>query len=170
MRHTAAEKHAIIRLVEGSDLPVRHTLRELQVHRSTFYAWYRRYAAHGQAGPGSDARGGAPLLEPDAATSSRGRCGGRCRRRRSPRRATWPGPRPAWTASGSCIAPGSSVTTGRPTSRPSWRRFWLDATRSNGGHWHSGNGRIYTDTERATGEESPFVNGLNGPDWFDDVQ
>ena len=38
MRHTAAEKYAIIRLVEGSDLPVRHTLRELQVHRSTFYA------------------------------------------------------------------------------------------------------------------------------------
>ena len=50
MRHTAAEKYAIIRLVEGSDLPVRHTLRELQVHRSTFYAWYHRYAAHGQAG------------------------------------------------------------------------------------------------------------------------
>ena len=50
MRHTAAEKYEIIRLVEGSDLPVRRTLRELQVHRSTFYAWYRRYAEHGQAG------------------------------------------------------------------------------------------------------------------------
>ena len=37
---------------------------------------------------------------------------------------TWPGPRPAWTASASCIAPGSSVTTGRATSRPSGRRIW----------------------------------------------
>ena len=50
MRHTAGEKYEIIRLVEGADLPVRHTLRELQVHRSTFYAWYRRYAEPGQAG------------------------------------------------------------------------------------------------------------------------
>ena len=50
MRHTAGEKYEIIRLVEDEDLPVRHTLRELQVHRSTFYAWYRRYAEPGQAG------------------------------------------------------------------------------------------------------------------------
>ncbi len=50
MRHTAAEKYEIIRLVEGSDLSVRHTLRELQVHRSTFYAWYRRYTERGRAG------------------------------------------------------------------------------------------------------------------------
>ena len=40
---TAAEKHEIIRLVEGSDLSVRRTLRGLGVHRSTFHAWYRRY-------------------------------------------------------------------------------------------------------------------------------
>ena len=53
----------------------------------------------------------------------------------------------------------------RPTStRGGGQRFWLDATRLVGGHWHSGNGRIYTDTECATGEESLFVNGLNGPD------
>ena len=32
MRHTAAEKYETIRLVEGSDLPVRRTLRELQVN------------------------------------------------------------------------------------------------------------------------------------------
>ena len=50
MRLTAAEKHEIIRLVEGSDLSVRRTLRELGVHRSTFYAWYRRYQAVGAAG------------------------------------------------------------------------------------------------------------------------
>ena len=37
MRRTAAEKYEVIRLVEGSDLPVRQTLRELQVNRSTFY-------------------------------------------------------------------------------------------------------------------------------------
>ena len=50
MRHTAAEKHEIVRLVEGSDLPGRRTLRELQVNRSTFYAWYRRYIERGEAG------------------------------------------------------------------------------------------------------------------------
>ena len=50
MRHTAAEKYEIIRLVEGSDLPVRRTLREFQVTRSTFYAWYRRYSERGAAG------------------------------------------------------------------------------------------------------------------------
>ena len=49
MRHTAAEKHEIVRLVEGSDLPGRRTLRELQVNRSTFYAWYHRDTARGQA-------------------------------------------------------------------------------------------------------------------------
>ena len=50
MRHTAAEKYEVIRLVEGSDLPVRQTLRELQVNRSTFYVWYRRYTERGRAG------------------------------------------------------------------------------------------------------------------------
>ena len=45
MRLTAAEKGEVIRLVEGSDLSVRQTLRELQVPRATFYTWYRRYAA-----------------------------------------------------------------------------------------------------------------------------
>ena len=43
MRFTASEKLEVIRLVEGSDLSVRRTLRELGIHRSTFYAWYRRY-------------------------------------------------------------------------------------------------------------------------------
>ena len=50
MRLTAAEKHEIIRLVEGSDLSVRRTLRELGVHQSTFYAWYRRYQGVGATG------------------------------------------------------------------------------------------------------------------------
>ena len=51
MRLTAAEKRELIRLVEGSDLSVRQTLRELQVPRATFYTWYRRYAGAGIDGP-----------------------------------------------------------------------------------------------------------------------
>ena len=50
MRLTAAEKAEVIRLVEGADLSVRRTLAELGVHRSTFYAWYRRYVEDGVAG------------------------------------------------------------------------------------------------------------------------
>ncbi len=50
MRRTAAENYEIIRLVDGSDLPVRRTLRELQVNRSTFSTWYRRYFERGWAG------------------------------------------------------------------------------------------------------------------------
>ena len=64
-----------------------------------------------------------------------------------------------------------SITSPRPTcTRGGGRRFWLDATRSNGGHWHSGHGRIYTDTDRATGEESLLNLRSNCPDWFDDIQ
>jgi hypothetical protein len=37
----------IIRLVEGSDLPVKMTLRQLGAPRSTFYGWYQRYEANG---------------------------------------------------------------------------------------------------------------------------
>jgi transposase InsO family protein len=37
----------IIHLVEDSDLPVRETLRQLGVPRSTFYGWYQRYEAEG---------------------------------------------------------------------------------------------------------------------------
>ncbi len=50
MRRTAAEKYELIQLVEGSDLPVRQTLRELQLNRSTFYTWYRRYLQRGRTG------------------------------------------------------------------------------------------------------------------------
>ena len=50
MRLTVAEKREVIRLVEGSDLSVRQTLQELGVNRATFYAWYRRYRADGDAG------------------------------------------------------------------------------------------------------------------------
>jgi hypothetical protein len=37
----------ILRLVEGTDLPVWKTLRQLGVPRSTFYGWYQRYEAEG---------------------------------------------------------------------------------------------------------------------------
>ena len=47
MRRTASEKMEIIRLVEGTDLPVQATLRQLGVPRSTFYGWYQRYEAGG---------------------------------------------------------------------------------------------------------------------------
>ncbi len=50
MRRTASEKLDIIRLVEGSDLSVRHTLAELGIERSTFYGWYDRYRQMGEAG------------------------------------------------------------------------------------------------------------------------
>jgi putative transposase len=50
MRYTKAEKLEIIRLVEGSDLPVKKTLEQLQISRSSFYRWYRAYVDHGANG------------------------------------------------------------------------------------------------------------------------
>ena len=47
---TAGEKMEVIRLVEASDLSARRTLKELGLSRSTFYAWYRRYAEQGYDG------------------------------------------------------------------------------------------------------------------------
>jgi hypothetical protein len=40
----------IIWLVEGSDLPVRVTLRQMSIARSTFYGWYARYLDDGFEG------------------------------------------------------------------------------------------------------------------------
>jgi putative transposase len=47
MRYPAAEKLEIIRLVETSALPVRRTLDQLGIPKSTFYAWYDRYVSGG---------------------------------------------------------------------------------------------------------------------------
>ena len=47
MRRSASEKMEIIRLVEDTDLPLRTTLRQMGVPRSTFYDWYQRYEAEG---------------------------------------------------------------------------------------------------------------------------
>jgi putative transposase len=49
-RYSQAEKLEIIRLVETSELPVKQTLAELEVPRSTFYDWYRRYLEAGYDG------------------------------------------------------------------------------------------------------------------------
>lgn len=50
MRVSASEKEEIIRLVDRSELGVNKTLRELGIHKSTFYNWYRAYLKKGSAG------------------------------------------------------------------------------------------------------------------------
>lgn len=43
MRYSGSEKYEIIRLVEQSSLSVKQTLLRLDIRRSTFYAWLKRY-------------------------------------------------------------------------------------------------------------------------------
>ena len=50
MRYPASEKLEIIRLIERSHLPVRRTLDKLGIPATTFYRWYDRYRAFGEAG------------------------------------------------------------------------------------------------------------------------
>lgn len=50
MRYPASEKLEIIRIVEGSHLPVKHTLDRLGVSRPTFYRWYDLYQRFGEMG------------------------------------------------------------------------------------------------------------------------
>ena len=50
MRYPASEKLEIVRLVEQSHLPVKKTLAQLGVPKTTFYRWYDRYRAFGEAG------------------------------------------------------------------------------------------------------------------------
>ena len=47
MRYPACEKLEIIRLVEGSHLPIRRTLDKLGIPRTTFYRWYDPYLSGG---------------------------------------------------------------------------------------------------------------------------
>jgi len=47
MRHSQSEKMEIIQTVENSSLGVKRTLQELDINRSTFYDWYRRYREGG---------------------------------------------------------------------------------------------------------------------------
>jgi transposase InsO family protein/transposase-like protein len=50
MRYTPAEKLEIIRLVDGSDIGVTRTLKQLGIHKSTFYNWYEKYEKDGPDG------------------------------------------------------------------------------------------------------------------------
>ncbi len=50
IRYAPEEKAEIIHLVEHSDLTIKQTLKELDVSRSTFYSWYRRYQEEGLEG------------------------------------------------------------------------------------------------------------------------
>jgi len=50
MRHSQAEKMEIIHLVESSALPVRRTLAEFAVPRSSFYRWCAAYVDGGYDG------------------------------------------------------------------------------------------------------------------------
>jgi putative transposase len=50
IRRSQEEKMEIIHLVEHSSLPVRKTLEELDVPRSTFYRWYAKYQEEGYDG------------------------------------------------------------------------------------------------------------------------
>lgn len=47
MRYSSSEKFEIIRLVEQSSLSVRQTLLRLDIHKSTFYNWLKRYQESG---------------------------------------------------------------------------------------------------------------------------
>jgi len=47
MRYSAAEKDEIIHLVEQSSLPVKWALARLDIRRSTFYGWLKRYQEGG---------------------------------------------------------------------------------------------------------------------------
>ena len=50
MRYPASEKLEIIRIVEQSHLPAKRTLDKLGIPKTTFYRWYDRYLALGEAG------------------------------------------------------------------------------------------------------------------------
>jgi transposase-like protein len=50
MRYPASEKLEIIKLVERSHLPAERTPEKLGIPRTTFYRWYDRYLALGEAG------------------------------------------------------------------------------------------------------------------------
>lgn len=57
MRFTQEEKYEIIRLVDGSDLSANRTLKELGIHKRTFYNWYGRYIEGGYDGLATKAKG-----------------------------------------------------------------------------------------------------------------
>ena len=50
MRLSQSEKNEIISLIEKSELGVNATLKELGIHKSTFYNWYNAYLEKGYNG------------------------------------------------------------------------------------------------------------------------
>jgi len=50
MRFTQGEKMEIIQIVGDSELGVNRTLKELGIHKSTFYQWYGKYQDGGYHG------------------------------------------------------------------------------------------------------------------------
>ena len=57
MRFSQQEKYEIIQLVDGSDLSANRTLKELGIHKRTFYNWYGRYLEGGYDGLAPKAKG-----------------------------------------------------------------------------------------------------------------
>ncbi len=57
MRFSQQEKYEIIRLVDGSDLSANRTLKELGIHKRTYYNWYNRYLEDGYDGLAPKAKG-----------------------------------------------------------------------------------------------------------------
>ena len=56
MRFTQQEKYEIIRLVDRSDLSANRTLKEIGLHKRTYYNWYARYLEGGYDGLASKAK------------------------------------------------------------------------------------------------------------------
>ena len=50
MKYSAGEKYEIIKMVENSNLSVKRTLQQIDISKSTFYSWYRRYLEDGIEG------------------------------------------------------------------------------------------------------------------------
>jgi putative transposase len=50
MRLTVSEKQEIIHMVTRSEIGVNRTLREIGIHKSTFYNWYHAYSKNGVEG------------------------------------------------------------------------------------------------------------------------
>jgi len=50
MRFSQDEKYEIIKLIDGSDLSANRTLKELGIHKRTYYNWYKGYLEGGYDG------------------------------------------------------------------------------------------------------------------------
>lgn len=57
MRFSQDEKYEIIRMIEGSDLSANRTLKELGLHKRTYYNWFARYLKDGYDGLATKAKG-----------------------------------------------------------------------------------------------------------------